>query len=207
MTLPAAWSTVIVTGTYTNHDGTPATGWVTFDSQQVVTVGGVVVIPKTITVKLDGTGKISVAIPSTTDPAISVTGWAYTVTERVVTGRAPYLLEVPYGAVTLDLATAPQATNNPATQVSTALYAANIGTTVASQGAVVAAATSVTQLRSDLLLSTGTTLITAKNGQGLQTYLDGIISAAGDPTLRPDLASTTAGLGAGLVKLTSGATV
>ncbi len=40
MTLPASWATVVVTGTYTNRDGTPATGQVTFDSQQIVSIGG-----------------------------------------------------------------------------------------------------------------------------------------------------------------------
>lgn len=33
MTLPASWNQVTVTGTYTNRDGTPASGWVTFESR------------------------------------------------------------------------------------------------------------------------------------------------------------------------------
>ncbi len=78
--------------------------------------------------------------------------------------RAPYLLELPYGAITLDLSTAPHAVNNPATQVSTLLYASNIGTTVASQAAVTAASTAVTTLRSDLAATTGAGLVTVTNG-------------------------------------------
>lgn len=33
MTLPAQWTQVQVIGTYRNRDGSPATGYVTFDSQ------------------------------------------------------------------------------------------------------------------------------------------------------------------------------
>jgi hypothetical protein len=31
MSLPASWTTVNVIATYLNHDGTPASGWVTFE--------------------------------------------------------------------------------------------------------------------------------------------------------------------------------
>jgi hypothetical protein len=33
MALPANWTQVSVTGAYTNYDGTPATGWITFESR------------------------------------------------------------------------------------------------------------------------------------------------------------------------------
>jgi hypothetical protein len=32
MTLPASWTLVPITATYTKRDGTPASGWVTFES-------------------------------------------------------------------------------------------------------------------------------------------------------------------------------
>ena len=107
MTLPANWTLVPVTGTFTLRNGTPASGWVTFESQQIVSIGGQVIVPKTLTAYLDGTGSIAINLPSTNDPELSVTGWAYSVTEHIPDGRPPYLLEVPYSAGTIDLATAP----------------------------------------------------------------------------------------------------
>jgi len=59
MALPASWTEVQVFGTYTNRDGSPASGWITFESRQIVTVDGVTVIPRTITAQLDGTGYFS----------------------------------------------------------------------------------------------------------------------------------------------------
>lgn len=75
-------------------------------------------------------------MPATNDPELSVTGWAYTVTEHIADGRPPYLIEVPYSVSTLDLATVPAATSNPSLQVLTGIYATDIGVTVASQAAV-----------------------------------------------------------------------
>lgn len=59
MALPVAYNLVPVSGTYTNRDGTPASGWITFESRQIVTVSGVVIVPATITVKLDGAGSFT----------------------------------------------------------------------------------------------------------------------------------------------------
>lgn len=56
MTLPASWTQIPVICSYTNRDGDPAQGYVTFDSQQQVVIGGVVIVPKTITMRLDGNG-------------------------------------------------------------------------------------------------------------------------------------------------------
>ena len=108
MALPANWTQVTVTGTYTNRDGTPASGWITFESRQRVIIGGQVIVPKTITVKLDGTGSFSESIPATNDPDLSVTGWAYLVTEHLDEGggRPPFLLEVPYTSGSINLCTA-----------------------------------------------------------------------------------------------------
>lgn len=122
MSLPASWTTVTVTGTFKNHDGTPASGWVTFAARQTVTISGQVVLPKTITGVLDGSGYLSVQVPSTTDPDLSATGWAYLVTEHMPNGRPPYLLEVPHTASTLDLASAPHATVGTVPQVTTGIY-------------------------------------------------------------------------------------
>ena len=97
-----------------------------------MTVDGATVIPKTITAQLDGTGYFSAQIPSTDDPDLSVTGWAYLVTEHIVDARPPYLIEVPYAAGAINLATVTPAVPSPSVPVSTGLYSSDIGQTVAS---------------------------------------------------------------------------
>ena len=81
---------------FLNRDGTPASGYVTFESQIPVSIGGVIVCPGRITAQLDGTGTVTVSLP----PPMT---WpehhrlAYTVTEGISSGgRPPYPLEVPH---------------------------------------------------------------------------------------------------------------
>lgn len=130
MALPANWTLVPITATFLNRDGYPAVGYVTFESMQAVIVDGVVIVPKTITAHLDGNGQISVSVPSTNDPDLNVTGWAYTVTEHMDNGRPPYLLEVPYTIGSIDLATIPPAVNNPVDPVGSFLRTSDIGVIV-----------------------------------------------------------------------------
>jgi hypothetical protein len=78
-------------------------------------------------------------IPSTNDPGLNTTGWAYTVTEHINDGRAPFLLQVPYSVNSIDLPTAPNAVNSASLPVLTGIYATDIGVTVAAQSAVVTA--------------------------------------------------------------------
>lgn len=127
MALPASWTEVQIFGTYTNRDGTAATGWITFESRQIVTVDGVTVVPKKITAELDGTGYFSALIPSTDDPDLSVTGWAYLVTEHVADARPPYLIEVPYASGAINLATVTPAVPSPSVPVLTGIYASDVG--------------------------------------------------------------------------------
>lgn len=126
----------------------------TFESRQVVTIGGQIIVPKTITAVLDGTGSIAIDLPSTNDPDLSVTGWAYLVTEHLPDARPPFLLEVPYTVGTIDLATAPQAAPVLSQQVRTGLYSTDLGQSVAEQSAVVAAQASADLIRSDLATAT-----------------------------------------------------
>lgn len=57
---------------------------------------------------------MTVSLPATDDPGLSITGWAYTVTEGISSGgRPPYLLEVPYDSAGIDLSTVDAAVNNP----------------------------------------------------------------------------------------------
>lgn len=47
--IPQEWTQVPVTGTFVNRDGSPATGYIAFESRIPVSIGGVVVCPGTIT--------------------------------------------------------------------------------------------------------------------------------------------------------------
>lgn len=105
----------------------------TFDSMQPVVIGGAIIVPDTIRANLDGNGQISVQLPSTNDPDLSVTGWTYTVTEHMDNGRGPYQIEVPYTVSTLDLATIPVATPNPSAPSSSFLRLTDVGIIVAAQ--------------------------------------------------------------------------
>ncbi|MEO8391231.1 hypothetical protein [Polaromonas sp.] len=109
MTLPASWSLVPVTGEFVNRHGTPASGRVMFSSKQVVVIDDVIVIPKTISTTLDADGKIPAGfkLPSTNDPDLSITSWAYQVHELIDdgVGREIYSIFVEHDAVSIDLAT------------------------------------------------------------------------------------------------------
>ena len=104
MSLPAAWTKVTVTGTFYNLDGTPASGAIRFFSSQVVVIDGIVVVPTELVAPLDSTGSFSIQLPSTDDPSLNVTGWAYRVVEDYERGRS-YNIFVEYNGGAIDLAT------------------------------------------------------------------------------------------------------
>lgn len=104
---------------------------------QPVVIGGVIIVPDIIRANLDGNGQISVQLPSTNDPDLSVTGWTYTVMEHMDNGRGPYQIEVPYTVPTLDLATIPVATPNPSIPSESVLHLSDVGVVVAAQSSVV----------------------------------------------------------------------
>lgn len=107
MTLPASWTLVPITGTFLDLAGTPCVGKVHFVSAQPVVIDDVVVVPKRIVATLNGTGELSVNLPATDDPDLSVTGWTYQVEEHFRGGRPAYRLAVPYNSAGIDLSTAP----------------------------------------------------------------------------------------------------
>lgn len=135
MSLPAGWSLVEVTGTFVGSDGAPLRGSITFCTPSPVIVGGVVVIPREITARLDANGSFSIQLPSTNDPDLSVVGWAYTVIEDLEGGRAPYALLVPYNSSGIDLSDIDTGTPDPVT-TNPYLRQSDIGQTVASEQAV-----------------------------------------------------------------------
>lgn len=106
MPIPVTWKTVSVFGTFTGSNGLPAKGYVEFESDQVVSVEGVVVVPRTKRVTLDANGSFTTELPSTNDPDITPSGgWAYLVTEGVRGGREPYSIFIPYDSPGVNLST------------------------------------------------------------------------------------------------------
>lgn len=101
MALPTNYDTVPVTGTWVNLDGSPASGQISFTanvpSGTFLTDSGanVLILPMTITAKLDSQGSVSVSLPATDDPDISPAGFTYTVTEKLSTGSRSYSIAVP----------------------------------------------------------------------------------------------------------------
>ncbi len=73
---------------------------------QPIVIDGVVAVPKVITAVLDANGSIALELPATNDPDLSVTDWAYTVTERFPGGRKPFMIFVEHDAEAIDLAAA-----------------------------------------------------------------------------------------------------
>jgi hypothetical protein len=107
MSLPTNWTLVTVFGTFTNIDGNPAEGEVSFESAQVVVIDDVIIVPGTIRAQLDENGYFEVQLPSTNDPDLNVTGWAYIVHERIKRGDAhpDYSIFVEYDSAPINLAT------------------------------------------------------------------------------------------------------
>lgn len=85
MAFPVDLTTVIVTGTWLNLDGTPATGTVTFAGGYTISnqVDNTFVIIDQIEVTLDIAGHISVPLPAGNDPDWFPSGWTYSVVERI----------------------------------------------------------------------------------------------------------------------------
>lgn len=85
MPLPGGITTITVTGTYTNADGSAATGSVSFTPTTAVTdAAGRVIIPAaSITAALSGTGSFSITLPCTDNTALNPIGWAWNVNVNV----------------------------------------------------------------------------------------------------------------------------
>lgn len=105
MALPPDWTTVPVTATYLDKSGIPMTGYVVFTDATYVTADGDQFVPTRKAVELDGSGSISLSLPSTDDPDIAPAGWLYTVTEYVNGMRRVYNIAVPHDSPGINLAT------------------------------------------------------------------------------------------------------
>ena len=110
MSLPTSWNTKRVFGTFKNFDDeSPATGDITFDPLQVVTLpegsGRTIIMPRPRTVQLDSEGKIDILLPATDDADLNITGLIYRVSERIAPANRTYYIEVPLSGPDIDLAT------------------------------------------------------------------------------------------------------
>lgn len=89
MALPTDIQTGTVTGKYTNSDGTPAQGTVTFTPAAKYVVSPVTkttVIMSALTVTLDGNGQFSAVIIASNDPDMVPTGWTWDATVTLTGG-------------------------------------------------------------------------------------------------------------------------
>ena len=105
MALGAALSTVQITGTYIDFEGTAIEGQIRFTLSSVVsnTTDDQMIAPSTVVVPL-ASGAFSVVLPATNDPDTNPIPFVYAVEESFPGGRS-YNISVPYTTVgSLDLA-------------------------------------------------------------------------------------------------------
>lgn len=91
--------TKTVTGTYNNTSGTAAKGRVTFTPTSRVLVDNQLVLSTdTLTASLDTSGSFSIELPTTDNPRLNPSDWAYLVNVRLY-GVKPskYYIKIPYG--------------------------------------------------------------------------------------------------------------
>ena len=99
MTWPNDVITRTVTGTYYNSLGNPAKGRVTFTpTARIVDENDAVIVEDALTAPLDANGSFSIELPTTDNPLLYPSGWAYEVSIRIY-GVKPQKLYVyiPYG--------------------------------------------------------------------------------------------------------------
>ena len=88
-----------VIGTYLSALGSPANGRVTFTpTTRVVDANDAVIVEGTLTAPLDATGSFEIDLPTTDNPLLAPTGWAYEVSVRIH-GVKPqkFYITLPYG--------------------------------------------------------------------------------------------------------------
>lgn len=84
MPLPSAWDTVPVFGAHVQINGEPAQGSITFTARQRLHsyADEIAILPGPITAFLGQDGRFEIALPTTDDPDITPSGWAWEVTEQ-----------------------------------------------------------------------------------------------------------------------------
>lgn len=104
MPLPVDYGTGIVTGTFTDTNGDPVVGTISFTPSASRLLGtGAVILGDPITVPLDEDGSLSVTLPASDDPNVNPTDFTYRVDETFIgTVGSTYFIDVLEGT-TLDL--------------------------------------------------------------------------------------------------------
>jgi len=105
MALGASLTTVVITGSYVDYEGTAIAGQIRFSSAEVLRNGtdDQMVAPSTVVVPLVS-GAFSVTLPATNDPDVIPNPFTYSVEESFPGGRT-YTISIPYDTVgSLDLA-------------------------------------------------------------------------------------------------------
>lgn len=95
-----------VTHTFTNADGTPASGSVTFSLTKRMTNGSTTYVPATITANPDSGGNISVSLIANNDSGTFPADSQWMVTFRILgSDLEEFPITVPSGSGTIDLGT------------------------------------------------------------------------------------------------------
>ncbi|HET6911118.1 MAG TPA: hypothetical protein VFH54_17450 [Mycobacteriales bacterium] len=101
-----AFSTRTVTHAFTNADGTPASGSVTFALSRRMTNSGTTVMPSEVVGSLNASGQLSVVLTANDDPGTVPTDAQWNVTFRILgTAVEQFFIVVPTGTGTVDLGT------------------------------------------------------------------------------------------------------
>lgn len=121
MALPTNLGTCVVGGQYVDFQGNAIAGQVKFTPRNATLSSSqdLVIIPRTITVDLDGTGSFTVTLPVTDDTDVSPTNFTYQVEEAFSGGRT-YDIAIPSGSATINLADVVPAV--PSTSAEAQLY-------------------------------------------------------------------------------------
>lgn len=137
MPFPGDLTTRTVTGTFRWGNGAPQNGFVTFaPSTDLVDSTGHVIVPALPVTGTLYAGTLSISLLCTDNADISPSGWYWIVTVNIAGGpaRAPYNVQIPAGAGSIDLASLAPVSPGPA--VSTlygVLAAGNTNTWLSSQ--------------------------------------------------------------------------
>lgn len=97
-----AFSSTPITHQFTNPDGTPASGTITFQLSKRITNGGVTIVPGEVTSTLNAQGQLAQSLVPCNDPGTTPTDSEWLVTFRLqypgATQDGPYAISVPAGA-------------------------------------------------------------------------------------------------------------
>lgn len=187
MALPPSVKKITVVHRYTNPDGSPSKGSVSFSlsAEGTVPADSASVPPVDVTVVLDDNGAISVDLPASDDPHWAQTGLTYKVTERIA-GASPstFSIVVPYNAIDGVSPLASLAPVVPGPPSTTYILA----TTVGAVGGVAGPLDANKQLPSTMIPATGSTPDATTTAKGVIQLAGDLSGTALEPTV-PGLAA------------------